>query len=688
MHRLADAVYRLALLAFPREFRQRHGDAMLAEFRAQRERTGWRPIALLRLWTGALADALWHGAGVRREHRRQSGATCRPAAGGPGARLGRHWPHHLRYALRRLRRTPAFSAAVVLILTLGISANAVMFSVVDQLLLRAPAAIGHPAAVRRVYFGNERPRPGTPRGTDRHSYPFVAAIREGVTAFESAAATHRAGQVTLGAGAEAQPVDVDLVNAAYFTLLELRPSAGRFFTKAEDSEHDAAPVAVLAHGFWRGRFAGDPAVVGRTILIDGQRLTVVGVGPRGFAGLEDTPADLWVPVGALAPHLLGPQWATNPGRFAFGLVARLAPGTTAEAADDEATAVLRRAAADFPMFGRDAIAFTAPLARVASPNGVLPEGRVGVWLFAVSAIVLLVAIANVAGLLLTRMLSRRREIAVRLALGISRRRLLAELMTESALLAALAAGMALAVAWAGGRVVQQVLLPGFTWDAATVNVRVLGVTLAAGIITAFGAGLAPAFQASSMDLTASFRTAGRNSGGRAGILRTGLLVAQVALCVVLLVGAGLFVRSLRAAESHDVGLDLDRIVQVRLPAPPGQPPAETIARYRRRGNTGRRHPRRRARHGRAWLGADERVQRRVGAAGGLEPDRPQRPRHADVLRDRAELLRHARRARDSRPEFRTGRDERARACRHCRSGVRGRVLPWPGSDRAVPARRR
>ena len=485
---------------------------------------------------------------------------------------------HLRFALRGFRHDRGVTAVIVTILTVGIAANAIMFGVVDQLLLRPPSGVGHADSVRRVHFGSERPRSLGQLVAERNSYPLVAAIRDNVPAFGSAAATSSA-EVTLGAGTDARLATAQLVDAAYFPLLELRPAVGRFFTSAEARVADAQPVVVLGHGFWRRAYAGDDRVIGQQLRVEGVVLTIIGVGPPGFSGIDSTPADIWVPIGTLAPTLFGDRWASNPGRFAFGLVARLSSDATPALADAQATVALRRAHADFPMFDRHSTAFTAPLERLRAPNGILTEGKVSLWLLGVSTIVLLVAVANVASLLLTRTLTRRREVAVRLALGVSRRRLVEQFLTEAALLCVLAAVAALAVAYGAGEFVRQVVLPDFAWPESVVDARVLAITLAIGTLTVFGTGLVPAVQAVSTDLLGSLRAAPRVNSGRTGLLRTVLLVVQVAMCVVLLVGAGLFVKSLHALQAHDLGIDLDRVIQSVLPDRPGLPLPEIEALY-------------------------------------------------------------------------------------------------------------
>ena len=551
MTRPGDALYRLLLRAFPPSFRLRHGDQMLTQFRAQRAAVRGRPVALLKLWARAIADALAHGLSVRRE---LAARDRRPRANLVGAGL--------RDAARRLRRDRGVTAVIVAILAVGIAATTIMFGVVDQLLLRPPAGVGHAAAVRRVHYASTEPRPGQ-TVAERHGYPIAAAIRDSVASFAAAAATHLT-DVTLGGGADARQVTAQLVDANYFDLLELQPSAGRFFAAGSTPE----PLAVLSHGLWRRAFANDPAIVGRQLRVENVPLVVAGIAPAGFKGLENRPIDIWVPTPVLAPAILGAQWATNANRYAFSLIARLRPDATPAAADQQATAALLRELEQHPQppqLGRAWMAFTAPLHRLRAPNGISAEGKVGLWLLGVASAVLIVAIANVVSLLLTRAVSRRREIALRIALGAGRARLLRQEFAESALLTAIAAIAALALTWAGRRFVERVLLPNFAWSESIIDFRVLAATLAIALVTALTAGLAPALYATSTDALTALRTAPRGGSRRTGWFRSGLLVSQLALSVVLLIGAGLFVRSLGALRGHDVGIDLDRVILTTLP---------------------------------------------------------------------------------------------------------------------------
>lgn len=476
----------------------------------------------------------------------------------------------VRHAWRQLARSPFSSAAIVLTLALGIGANAVIFGVVDRLLVRPPAHVAEPERVIRLYFRSavpDRAGGGAMSVSPVGNFPMITAFREAVAALEDVAGVAVGPwNHTVGAGPEAIEVRSSPVTGNYFALLGVRPEHGRFFTMAEDLPPTGSPVVVLSHGFWRRNYGGDPEAVGAEIRLENKSFTIVGIAPEGFFGIDLYPVDLWVPVSAVASSRNGETWANQYGSFWISSIGRMKPNVTPEAVEAEATVVFRR---DVWSGGRpwtDTLAtiVTGPIVAALGPGERPAEAKVSVWLAGVSLIVLLVACANVANLLLGRAMQRRREIAVRLALGVGRARLVRQLLTETVLLALAGAAAALLLAWWGGRAVRTLLLPEVAWSANPVDLRVLVYTAVITFVTVVIAGLVPALQASGSDVATALKTGGREGSGRRSRLRSGLLVAQAALSVVLLVGAGLFLRSLDRVRATDVGIDLSSVLLVDM----------------------------------------------------------------------------------------------------------------------------
>jgi len=455
----------------------------------------------------------------------------------------------LRYALRTFARSPGLVAAAVVCLALGIGANATIFDVVDTLLFRPPPHVQHPERVVRLYFRRRLP-PSVTTTSSITGYPLYILIRESARAFDALAAYTYAQSASLGRGVDARRVQVVLASASYFPLLGVRPALGRFYSADEDRLGGPA-VVVLGYGFWRAAFQGDPGILGRQLQLGRSSYTVVGVAPERFTGVNLENVDAWVPLTASTPELMGPG-SLNRGSYFLEIIGRLRPGGR-QPAEREATRAFR--AEDMYSHGdSDAVVILGPVQHARGPE-VSQNARVSLWLSAVSVIVLLVACANVANLLLARALQRQREIAVRLALGAARLRLARQLVTESVLLA-LAGGFAalLVTLWAGP-VIRAFLLPDLPAVAAAVDGRVLLFTGGVALLTGFLAGCVPALQVGRADLTPALKAGAREGRYRRSRLRSGLLVGQVALTVTLIVGAGLFVRSLRNVEGQDFGFD-------------------------------------------------------------------------------------------------------------------------------------
>ncbi|MFL5579396.1 MAG: ADOP family duplicated permease [Gemmatimonadaceae bacterium] len=479
----------------------------------------------------------------------------------------------LRHAARGLRREPGLALAVILTMALGIGANAVMFGVVDRLLLSPAAHLTGVESLSRLYLRYASSYFGdiTAPVTNYATFRDLSQAR----AFGLVAAASNAIEQPLGRGAAARPTKVVQASASFFPLLGVRPALGRFFGPAEDLAPTGAAVAVLSHGLWRRAFGGDPGVVGRTITLDGQPVTVVGVAPRGFTGADLAPVDVWVPLTYALYREQGDRYVADRLAFNIPVYARLRPGVTRARAEAEATAIVRRGYDALPADRRPGSSpssvrlasiigarASAEMRASSGPADTASIARVSLWLLGVAGVVLLVACANVAGLLLGRSVRRRRETAVRLALGVGHGRLLAALMAEGVLLALLGGAGALAIAAWGGAAARARLLPDVEWGAA-VDVRVLAVTAAIALVVGVACSLAPALQARRTDLAAALKATAREGTYRSAPLRGALLVGQAALLALLLVGAGLFVRSLRNARNEPLGLDLDHLLLVQ-----------------------------------------------------------------------------------------------------------------------------
>ncbi len=463
----------------------------------------------------------------------------------------------LRFAIRGLLRTPGFTIAVIVTLALGIGANTTMFGVLDTLLLKPPAHVRDPGRVARAYF--RWTGEGRLFVDQTASFPSYESLRL-ASGLAGAAASFDA-RLSEAVGVNARPVDVRAVTASYYPLLGVQAARGRFFDSTEDRP-GAAPVAVVSYGYWRRDMAGDPAVLGRTLPIGRFTYTIIGVAPAGFTGAELDEPDVWLPIRTAAPDLWpsNPEALTSRGSHWVQILVRLAPHQTLASAAALATFAHRRAAR-----GSDHRADTlasvllGPIQEARGPE-MSGSAKVALWVGAVALLVLLVACANVANLLVARGLRRRREMAVRAGLGAGRGRLVRQLLVESLVLAAGGGLAALAVALWGASAVRVFLLPGLPSRGSLLDVRMLAFTALAATLTGLLAGIAPAWHAGRSDVAESLRSGGRDVGAARGRLRSALLASQVALTLMLLVGAGLFVHSLRNVQSLDYGMDVQHLL--------------------------------------------------------------------------------------------------------------------------------
>ena len=479
----------------------------------------------------------------------------------------------LRYTLRSLARSPGFVVAAVACLAIGIGANATMFGIVDSLLFRAPPHVVDAEEVRRLYLRRTFPGLGE-RVNAGHAWPdYEMLLRDTVSYARVAAST--GGEVVIGRGAEGRSAQGLYVTPSYFPLLGVRPALGRFFAEAENAPPSGSLVAVISYGSWQREFGGEASVLGKTIVADARTYTIIGVAPEDFTGAGLTPLEIWLPVRTRSGDFWSPEAYASRNYVWIQILARLKPGVVPERAAAVATTTYRQETADRENNDPNARMILGPIQSERGPRG-SETASVATWLAGVAGIVLLIACANVANLLLARALRRRRELAVRVALGAGRARLLAQLLTEGLVLALLgaAAGVLLAV-W-GGSLVRAVLLTDFASVGSPFDPRVLAFTTAAALLTGLLCGVVPALQMSKPDLTSDLKAGAREGTFHRGKLRATLLVTQVALSVVLLFGAGLFVRSLRNVRAIDLGFDADRLLMASVDLPREGYPRERL----------------------------------------------------------------------------------------------------------------
>jgi predicted permease len=468
----------------------------------------------------------------------------------------------MRYALRGLRREPAFTACVVGTLALGIGANAAMFGVVDRLLLRGPEYVQHPSRLARFYI-KVQPRGMKEQQEGTFGYVMYDIMKKSTASFAGVSAyASRSNGVTMGHGVDARLLALGKSTADLFPLLGVRALRGRFFTEAEDNTSSPEHVVAIGYGLWQREFGGTDDVLGKTIVLGDEPYRIIGVAPKGFTGPELAPVDIWMPL-SIQGRSITMDWTHSWNWQALAVIARLKPGVTAEQAGSDATLAYRRAYTG----GDSAEAIgTMGLAPIAyDRDGFEPaEVMVSRWLIGVSAIVLLIACSNVINLLLARAVRRRREVAVRLALGAGRGRLMRLLLIEGLLLAVAGGVAGLLVALITGGFVRSTLLPNVEWTSSVVDFRVLALSATVSIFIGIAVALVPALQASKPNLTSALKSGVRDGGGHGLKLRAALTVVQAALSVVLLVGAGLFVTSLHRVRTLDLGIQPDRALVVDI----------------------------------------------------------------------------------------------------------------------------
>ena len=469
-----------------------------------------------------------------------------------------------RSAFRGARRDPGFTIGVIALLALGLGVNAITFGLIDRLILSGPSGVVAPDRVQRVVV-HHREAGGTEVPDTGYSYLDYRDLigAKGLTAVAGESGSPQ----LLGSGRSAEIVQARLVTAGYFSLLGVQPAAGRFFT-ADESERAGDRLLVLGYALWQRRFGGDPGVIGQVIKVGGNSYEVIGVAPRHFTGSKVTHADLFLPLEAASDEVVSGAWRTDRGFGWMVAIVRLAPGVSREAAAAEATARHRAAhleeAAEHSEGRIELVGLTA-VRGVTAPGYVSVAGLAAV----IALFVLVIASANVANLFLARALRRSGEMAVKLALGVGRARMVAEQAAEGALLAVTGAAVAAAVAGRGAPAIQRWLFANVDWLDTTIDGRTLLFVLACALV---GGGLAagiPVWLTGRGDALRWLNSAGQRVSAKRTNLQAAMLVVQGALSVLLLVGAGLFVRSLSELRAVDLGLDAGRVLVV------GVAPGET-----------------------------------------------------------------------------------------------------------------
>jgi putative ABC transport system permease protein len=475
----------------------------------------------------------------------------------------------LRYGARMLMKHPGFTLIAVLTLALGIGANTAIFSFVNALLLRPPGGVAEPE--RLVQIGRQSVTRG---GFSDSSYPDYLDYREQNTTLSGLALRAAGKAFHLSTGQEAERVDGELVSGNFFDVLGVKPALGRLIAPADAQVEGASPVAVISYRLWQRRFGGDPRIVGESIQLNARSYVVIGVADEQFNGIKiGEPVDIWVPITMwreadpiMASYKVdflrhrGAQW--------LELLGRLKPGVTLEQARAEFAVIGERLAQAHPQI------YTNIRARLEPGLGVDPESRAEMRSFttipfAAVGVVLLIACANVAGLLLARNDGRRREISVRLALGASRPRIVRQLLIEGLMLALAGGALGLLFSTWLTAGVHRLLPDSYRFMSFKLDLgmdwRIFSFSLSIAVVTGLLCALLPALRASKQDLTSALkdgRLAGAR-GGRVGV-RSALVVTQVALSLVLLVAAGLCVRTLRNARAIDTGYEVDRVLTARL----------------------------------------------------------------------------------------------------------------------------
>ena len=487
---------------------------------------------------------------LERSENRNATALGEPSPPGRKNIVADLW-QDLRYALRMLLKNPGFSAVAIIALALGIGANSAIFSVVNTVMLRP---LPYKDADRLVMVWEDASKHGYPRDT-----PAAANYidwRDQNQVFEGMAAIADQSFNLTNAG-DPERVEGRRVSANLFPLLGVEPELGRVF-RSEEDQPGANRVAILSHRFWHRRFGADPGIAGKTVTLNGESVVVVGVMPSEFQ-FPTREDELWVPIGFTQAE------AANRGRHYLQVLARLKPGVTVQQAQSEMSTIATRLQQQYPEANTDLGAAVVPLHEQVvgdiKPALMVLLGAVG--------LVLLIACANVANLLLARAAVRQKEIALRVALGASRFRLIRQFLTESVLLGVIGGALGLALAVAGLKLLTAFIPPNIPQiKAITIDGRVLGFTVMVSLVTGLIFGLVPAIQSSLLKPIETLKEGGRDSTGTGGNrIRGFLIISEVAVSLILLIGAGLLINSFLRLRNVDPGFRTENLLTMKVVLP-------------------------------------------------------------------------------------------------------------------------
>jgi predicted permease len=461
----------------------------------------------------------------------------------------------VRYALRGLRRSPGFTAAVVLTLGLGVGVNGAMFSLLSRLYVLPPSGVERPDEVRRLYQ-NFLNGPSERVYSEHFEYPQFAALRAAVDSTIPIGLLNASDSVAIRDGNARTSARVSYVNRDFFSVLGVRPALGRFFSPEEDHIETRAPVMIIGDALWRRAFDASPSVLGHRVRIGANEVTIIGIAPAGFTGIDVDANDAWLPANMYPGN---GSYNSMPWYRAccasFNVIARPANAGEDEAITTAATNAIRPVRVPGWVYDSTIVISSGPIIEALGPLKPSSDLRVATRIAGVVVLVLLIAAANIANLLLLRTARRAREIAVRRALGVSRARLFEQIAVEAVIVAVVGGFVALVFAMWAGTALRRLMLPGVHWADRVLDGRTMlligGMSVLVGLLCA----VAPMFDTMKRDVLSSLRGGTTHVTERGGRLRAILLAAQAALCVVLLVGAGLFLRSLNNVASIGNGYD-------------------------------------------------------------------------------------------------------------------------------------